>query len=80
MSLSQMSTLADSVSVVKLQDEIRQRIGGRVRNLRVHRTDDELVLTGTSGTFYVKQLAQHAALTLEPELRLINEITVGDPD
>lgn len=75
-----MSLMMEALHSPQLQAEIRQRTGGRVRNLRVYRTADSLVLTGTSGTFYAKQLAQHAALELAPSARLVNDIVVGDPD
>ena len=76
MSLRQMPSLTESVSAIKLQAEIRQRTGGRVRNLQVHLTEDELVLTGLSGTFYAKQLAQHAAMDLVKLPILANDIEV----
>lgn len=75
-----MGLVTETLEYSNLQAEIRQRTGGRVRNLRVFRTADSLVLTGTSGSFYAKQLAQHAALELAPSARLINDIVVGDPD
>lgn len=80
MSPRSIATFEDRVSVPALQAEIHQKTGGRVRNLRVYRTEEGLVLTGLSGTFYAKQLAQHAALELEPQVRLVNDITVGEPD
>src|SRR5947209_4007781 len=72
--------MTEAFQSTQLQTEIRVRTGGRVRNLRVYRTKDSLVLTGMSGTFYAKQLAQHAARELDPSVRLINDIIVGPAD
>lgn len=55
---------------------ITQRTGGRIKGLRVTRTSGSLILNGTSSTYYGKQLAQHAAHELFPELRIVNEIYV----
>jgi len=60
----------------ELEFQIRERTAGRVKNLRVYRSDDGVVLQGSSHTFYAKQLAQHAALQLVPRGRLLNEIVV----
>lgn len=64
----------------ELEFLIRERTGGRVRNLRVYRYEEGLVLRGSSHTFYAKQLAQHAALQLVPHGRLLNEIVVEPCD
>lgn len=59
-----------------LEFQIRERTAGRVKDLRVFRSDEGVVLQGSSHTFYAKQLAQHAALQLVPRGRLLNEIVV----
>lgn len=58
---------------------VSARLPGRVRDLRVRFVDDHFVLTGVSSSYYVKQIAQHVAMSaLEAQMlgRLINEIEV----
>jgi hypothetical protein len=47
-----------------------------VRELQVEVHPGRVVLRGRANSYYVKQLAQHAARTLLPEVRLENAITV----
>ena len=41
---------------------LRSRLGGRVQNLRVRIEAGGVILQGQAITYYVKQLAQHAAM------------------
>lgn len=75
LNLAPASFLTDDVCA-----EIRLRTSGQVRNLCLQQTAEGLRLTGRSGTFYAKQLAQHAVKMLAPTLPLINEIVVGEVD
>ena len=61
---------------LELEHRIHERIAGRVRNLRVFRSDGRIILEGYSPSFYAKQLATHAALELAPAEELVNAITV----
>lgn len=55
---------------------IVRRLGNRVRNLRVLRQGGGLVIQGRTSTYYAKQLAQHAAMELDKEPILANDIEV----
>jgi hypothetical protein len=60
----------------ELEQHIARRTGRRVRNLRVEVGPGRVVLRGRATSYYVKQLAQHAARALLPEVPLENRITV----
>ena len=72
-----MNSLLETAATPELEVHVRERTAGRVRNLRVYRSGDHVILQGSSETFYAKQLAQHAALQFAPHGRLFNEITVN---
>jgi hypothetical protein len=55
---------------------ISRRLGNRIRNLRVLRQGGGLVIQGRTTTYYAKQLAQHAAMELDAEPILANDIEV----
>jgi hypothetical protein len=56
--------------------EVNRELRGRLSEFRVSADGEGLVLSGTAPSFYVKQLAQHAAARLTP-LRIIrNDIVV----
>ena len=61
----------------QLTDLIIRRLGNRVRDLRVLRQGGGLVIQGRSTTYYAKQLAQHAAMELDNEPILANDIEVS---
>jgi hypothetical protein len=66
---------------LRVEDEqlatlIVRRLGNRVRDLRVLRQGGGLVIQGRSTTYYAKQLAQHAAMELDSEPILANDIEV----
>lgn len=61
-----------------LADQIVRRLGNRVRNLRVLREEGGgLVIQGRTTTYYAKQLAQHAAMELDSQPILANDIEVS---
>ena len=70
-------SLVQTLTPQDLECLIRERTAGRVRDLKVSRRGDRLILEGSSQTFYAKQLAQHAALQLAPAGKLLNEIIVN---
>ncbi len=60
-----------------LTDKMRRRVGNRVRNLRIDRSDPMgVIIRGESASFYGKQLAQQAVMELVDEPILANEIVV----
>lgn len=59
-----------------VEQHIQERVGGRVRNLRVVRRAGQLILEGSSHSFYAKQLATHAVLELGTAEELVNDIVV----
>jgi uncharacterized protein YcaQ len=77
-------TLAEPTT--RMHDSLEMhRLLRRIRTLTQHQVDDlaishragELVITGRSRTYYVKQLATQAVLSASPRLRFANEIAVG---
>ena len=68
--------LTELETSLELEHRILERISGRVRNLRIVRSQGRLILEGSSKSFHAKQLATHAALELAPADELVNAITV----
>ncbi|MBM3994548.1 MAG: hypothetical protein FJ303_10415 [Planctomycetes bacterium] len=60
----------------RLEGMLQRLLGNRVRDLRVIRLPDGLILQGWSATYHAKQLAQHAAMELTDLPILANEIEV----
>jgi hypothetical protein len=65
------------LSVEQLEAHVQSRLGGRVRNLRVHVEGTALVLRGHAPTYYAKQLAQHAVMDATDLPIRANEIEVS---
>ena len=63
-------------SVEQLEALVQRRLNGRVRDLRLLVRDQGLILQGQTSTYYVKQLAQHAAIEITGLAILANEIEV----
>ena len=61
----------------RLEVLMQRRLGNRVRDLRVIRREDGLIIQGRTTTYYAKQLAQHAAMELGNEPILANDIEVS---
>jgi osmotically-inducible protein OsmY len=59
-----------------IEDRIRSRLQGRVRNLKVEVHDTVVTLHGQCATYYSKQLAQHAAMGVLEDEHLENAIVV----
>src|ERR1700730_9557207 len=59
-----------------LEAQLRQRLGSRVRDVRVVLRHDGVILQGWTATYHAKQLAQHAAMELADMRILANEIEV----
>ena len=63
-------------SVEQLESLVKQRLHGRVRELRLVALDQGLILQGQTSTYYAKQLAQHAAMEVSGLPILANDIEV----
>jgi hypothetical protein len=60
----------------RLETFLMNRLGGRVRNLRVLVLSNGLVLQGRAITYHAKQLAQHALMDAAEMPILANDIEV----
>lgn len=58
-----------------LEATVQKRLGNRIRDLRILRSERGVILQGRVPTYYAKQLAQHAILELG-ELVAANQIEV----
>jgi hypothetical protein len=72
--------MSDDTALTVLAEQfealLRQRLGGRVRELRVVIHDGNVILRGHAFTYYAKQLAQHVAMKAINLPLLANEIEV----
>ncbi|MCY2968814.1 MAG: BON domain-containing protein [Planctomycetota bacterium] len=73
---SNMSTMAVDALAERVEGMILARSNGAVRNLKVIPLSGEVVLTGTSSSYYGKQLAIQAALDACGSLLVTNDIEV----
>jgi hypothetical protein len=58
---------------------VQSRLPGRIRDLKVRIEGEQFVLSGVSSSYYVKQVAQHIAMTTLEAVtlgHLVNEIEV----
>jgi hypothetical protein len=60
----------------RIERAVRRGTNDKVRELRVEVVEEGIVLSGRCGTYYCKQLAQHAAMSLVQNEALINRIEV----
>lgn len=60
----------------RIERAIRRATGDRVRTLQVEVHEKTIILQGRCGTFYCKQLSQHAALAMCDGRTLQNQIEV----
>lgn len=61
---------------LELEGLLRDQMGGRLSNLSVSADGEDLILSGDSPTFYVKQLAQELVRAVQPLRSLRNNIVV----
>jgi hypothetical protein len=66
----------ERIEVEQLEQHVQCRLAGRVRELRLLRQADGLILRGRAPSYHVKQLAQHALMQVTPLRILANEIQV----
>jgi hypothetical protein len=70
-------TLAEAeVMAASIEKAVQQETAGGVANLAVVVRGDRVWLHGSCSSYYCKQLAQHAAMTVPSGLRLTNCIEV----
>jgi hypothetical protein len=69
-------TLEQERRASRIERLIRRETNDKVRELRVEVLEAEITLFGRCGTYYTKQLAQHAAMSLVDGQRLANHIEV----
>ncbi len=70
------STVAESLAE-KIAHLVQSRTGGRIQALNVEVIGTDVIISGRTTTYYVKQLATHAALDLAGEFAsLTNDIAV----
>ena len=56
---------------------VQSKTGGRIQGLNVEVMDGEVVISGRTTTYYLKQLATHAALDLSGQFTVLtNDIAV----
>jgi hypothetical protein len=60
----------------EIEIRIRERLGGRIRDLQVACDGESIVLCGKCHTYHSKQLAQHAAQGVVEDEVLSNQIEV----
>jgi hypothetical protein len=65
-------------SLADLEEMVRQRLGGRLRDFRLLIRDAGLVMRGRTRTRHAKQLAQHALIEMTDAPINANEIEVCD--
>jgi len=61
-----------------LEVEVVRKFSGRIKNFRLVRQKEGIVLHGEANTYYTKQLAQHAVMKELQERVLANCIEVQD--
>lgn len=59
-----------------VERQVRSMTFGQVRELHVETTGGVVILRGRVDTYYLKQIAQHAALEVVSDCELLNEILV----
>lgn len=75
LSLDTSATRTDSLSQ-RVERIVRLRTASRVHNLQVDVQGTDVILRGVAPTYYVKQLATHAALDEIDQRTLTNDIDV----
>ncbi len=70
----------DDSSNARIQREIRQQLDDsphhELRNVRVQVGAQQIVLTGTVSTYFIKQMAQETARRAEDRRQVLNQVKV----
>jgi len=69
--------LTADAAIEQLEAQVQNRLGGHLRDFRVRKFAQGLVLQGFARTYYAKQLAQHAVMEASPLSIIANEIEVA---
>ncbi len=70
-------TVAEAEKLVaSIEQAVWRETSGRVRDLRVEVNRQGVLLSGRCDTYYAKQMAQHAAMSVHKTLQLTNQIEV----
>ncbi len=75
-SVQDSAVVAHEDLLFQLVGELRQRLGGCIRDVRLTQMADQLVLHGRANPYYTKQMAQAVVLELVEQVVLANEIVV----
>ncbi len=68
---------ATAAVIDHLDERVQSRLGRQIRDFRLLRRNDGIVLQGQARTYYAKQLAQHAIMETMAGLPIVaNEIEV----
>lgn len=73
-----MTTISHLRECQYLEADLRQRLHGRIRNLRIEHRPDGIVLQGQTRSYYGKQLAQSEVMDRSDLPIVSNEITVSN--
>jgi hypothetical protein len=61
----------------RLEAQVQHQLSGRLLGFRLKRQDEGVILMGRAGSYYIKQLAQHAVMKVTDLPILRNEIEVS---
>jgi hypothetical protein len=75
-STNQSAIVARDDVLIEVVDVLLQRLGGRVRDVRLIQMADELVLQGGTSPYYTKQMAETIVRELAEQVVLVDEIVV----
>jgi osmotically-inducible protein OsmY len=71
------SISVEEESAIRIEEAVLRETGGGVRDLLVEVCRDRVFLWGRCSTFYIKQKAQHAAMSVSGTSQLTNRIEVS---
>jgi hypothetical protein len=71
-----MNGTMEPTNLEKVQEQLRQRLRGQLREVRVFAHEGHVQLEGVAVSYYAKQLAQHLVLRELGQPRLVNRIAV----
>ncbi len=72
-----LSTVLRQEDLDRIGAQVQHQLSGRLRDLRLERRGEGVVLTGRARSYYAKQLAQHAVMGATVLPILGNEIEVS---
>jgi len=66
----------ERTNLEQVQEQLLQRLRGRLRQVRVFAHDGHVLLEGIAVSYHAKQLAQHFVLSVLGKTALVNRIDV----